>query len=170
MVSPKNYELAARNLARFPVVTIDIEGLLIDALKEAAKEAKVNWELVVKTDSKPNEGDWDRLMLLVGRAIPKVQCEILKHRSDKKTLLFIYTGLLARYEQMAIFEILRDEVGKRDGIHGVWILVPGDDLPLVDGKPIPVLGAGQCTKIPASWLSNEHRSNGSRAASESVRT
>ena len=38
-----------------------------------AERAKVNWELVLKTDATPYQGDWDKLMLLVGRALPLVE-------------------------------------------------------------------------------------------------
>ena len=165
MVSPKSYEMAIHNLSRFPVEIVDLEGVFISAMRDACEAAKpkVSWDLVVKTDAKPNEGDWDRLLLLVGRAMPQVEAAILEYRTTNgngKTVLLTYAGMLARYEKMSLFETLREEVGKRDGLHGVWILVPGDDLPLMDGKAIPLIGSGQCTRIPTSWLKNEHRTSG----------
>ena len=31
---------------------------------------RVNWDLVLKTDARPQAGDWDKLMMLVGRTMP----------------------------------------------------------------------------------------------------
>ena len=105
MVSPKSYEMAIRNLSRFPIELVDLEGVFISALTDVAEQAKVNWDLVLKTDSKPHEGDWDKLMLLVNRAMPMVEAEILKSRSSNghgKTVLLTYAGMLARYEKMSL--------------------------------------------------------------------
>ena len=67
-------------------------------------------------------------------------------------MLLVYTGLLARYDQMALLERLRDKVGRRDGIPGVWLLIPGDQQAMMDGKAIPLIGPGQRTRVPLSWL------------------
>ena len=45
-------------------------GRPLDALREVADKAHVNWDLVLKTDAAPQTGDWDKLMILVGRAMP----------------------------------------------------------------------------------------------------
>ena len=75
-------------------------------------------------------------------------------------MLLVYAGLLARYEQMDLLERLRDKIGRRDGIPGLWLLVPGDHQALMDGKAVPVLSPGQRARIPESWLENKHRANG----------
>ncbi len=160
MVHPKYYERAAQELTqRFPVKLIDFEGLLIDALRDVATQAKVNWELVLKTDARPGEGDWDKLMLLIGRAMPVVEHQL---SASGQTMLLIYPGLLARYDQMTLLERLREKVGRRNGIPGVWLLLPGDQQAMLDGKAIPLISPGQRTRIPLSWLRNEHRGEVSR--------
>ncbi len=75
-------------------------------------------------------------------------------------MLLVYAGVLARYDQMTLLERLRDQVGRRDGIPGLWILIPGDQEALMDGKAIPILSPGQRARIPESWLQNVHRGNG----------
>lgn len=158
LVDPKSYEQAADELSRrFPVQLVDCEGLFIDALRGAAQQAKVNWEAVIKTDAAPKGGDWDKLMRLVGRAMPSVEQQFM---TADKTILLIYPGLLARYERMDLLERLRDQVGRRDGIPGLWLLVPGDHQALLDGKPVPLISAGQRARIPESWIGNEHRGRG----------
>ena len=158
MVNPKYYQRAAKELCdRFPVQIVDFEGLFIDALKGVAEKAKVQWDLVLQTDSRPGEGDWDKLMLLIKRAMPQIEKQL--SQADR-TMLVIYPGLLARYDQMTLLERLRDKVGRSDGIPGVWLLIPGDQQPLMDGKAIPLISPGQRTRVPLSWLQNVHRSRG----------
>jgi serine/threonine protein kinase len=156
LVNPKHYPDAISELQdRFPVEVVDFEGLFIDALKEAADKAKVDWDLVVQTDATPGKGDWDRLMLLVRRAIPQVEKRLL---AAEKTILLVYPGLIARYGQMDLIERLRDKVGRRDGIPGLWMLIPGDSQALIEGQALPILAPGQRTRIPTAWLQNVHRS------------
>ena len=150
VVSPKRYDVAYRELgARFPVELVDFEGLFIEALRQVAERAKVNWELVLKTDAIPYQGDWDKLMLLVGRAMPLVEERLMQ---TEKTLLMIYAGL-ARYDQMGVLERLREAVGRRGGIPGLWVLLAGDQQATLEGKKaVPVLSPGQRVRVPDSWL------------------
>ena len=89
--------------------------------------------------------------------MPLVEQEL---SSVRKPMLVVYAGLLARYEQMDLLERLRERIGRRDGIPGLWLLVPGDHQALMDGKAVPVLSPGQRARIPESWIRNEHRANG----------
>lgn len=150
LVNPKHYERACRELCRrFPLELIDFEGLFLDALQTTASKAKVNWDLVLQTDTQPHQGDWDKLMMLVGRAMPAIKCQLL---DADKTMLVIYPGLLARYDQMDLLSELSQKVGRSDGIPGLWLLLPGDNQALIDGKPVPLIGPGQRTRIPERWL------------------
>src|SRR5262249_37702023 len=154
LVAPKYYERAFQELTRrFQVELVDFEGLFIDALREAATKAKVNWELVIQTDAKPNQGDWNKLQLLVGRAVASVE-ETLK--KAEKPVLLIYASLLARYDRMDLLERLRDKVGRRGGISSLWILIPGDHQAMMDGKAVPILGPGQRAEVPASCAGTGH--------------
>ena len=85
-----------------------------------------------------------------------------------RTMLVVYAGLLARYDQMGLLSRLSQKVGRRDGIPGLWLLLPGDHQALIDGKPVPLISPGQRARIPESWLQNLHRANG--AASPDVHT
>ena len=126
-------------------------------MHQVVDKANADWELVLKTDGTPHTGDWHKLMLLVGRTIPLVEQQLV--RADK-TMLVIYAGLLARYNQMTLLERLRDKVGRSDGIPGLWLLIPGDQYAVMDGKAVPVISPGQRVRIPESWLQNIHRANG----------
>ena len=155
MVNPKYYERARSELCgRFPLQLVDFEGVFLDSLRETAGSAQVNWDLVLQTDVQPNHGDWDKLMMLVGRAMPAVEQQLMQ---ADKTMLVIYSGLLARYDQMDVLSRLSQKVGRKDGIPGLWLLLPGDNAAMIDGKPVPLIGPGQRTRIPESWLQNLHR-------------
>lgn len=155
LVNPKYYDRARKELCRrFPLELIDFEGLFLDALHETADNAKVKWDLVLQTDTRPQEGDWDKLMMLVGRTMPTVEAQLL---NAEKTMLVIYPSLMARYDQMDLLSRLSQKVGRSDGIPGLWLLLPGDNQAMVDGKPVPLIGPGQRTRIPESWLQNLHR-------------
>jgi hypothetical protein len=162
LVAPKYYERACQELLRrFGVELVDFEGLFIDALRDAAEKAKVNWELVIQTDAKPNQGDWNKLQLLVGRAVAAVE-ETLKR--VERPVLLTYASLLARYDRMDLLERLRDRVGRRGGIPSLWVLIPGDYQPVMDGKAVPILSPGQRARVPVSWIDNDHRGNGRKRA------
>ncbi|WP_017326156.1 BREX system serine/threonine kinase PglW [Synechococcus sp. PCC 7336] len=155
LVNPKCYQRAQQELCdRFPVQLVDYEALFLDALKRVADRAKVKWDLVLQADANPNEGDWDKLMLLVRRAMPLVEAELLK---ATQTIVLIYPGLLARYDQMTLLERLREKVGREDGIPGVWLLLPNQQQATIDGKAVPLLSPGQRAKITDEWLENRHR-------------
>ena len=155
LVHPKYYQRASDELySRFPITLIDFEALFLKALREVAEKARVNWDLVLQTDATPHAGDWHKLLLLVGRAMPLVEAQL---SALDKTVLITYAGVLARYDRMDLLERLRDKVGRHDGIPGLWLLLPGQHQAVMDGKAVPILSPGQRANIPESWLQNMHR-------------
>jgi hypothetical protein len=152
LVSPHRYQRARAELAqRFPVQEVDYEGLFLDCLRQVADKAEVVWSNVLEADTTPNEGSWNKLMLLVGRAMPLVEEELLK---ADHTILLIYPALLARYQQMTLLERLRESIGRPGGIPGLWVLVPNDQQAMVEGQAVPLLSPGQRARIPEKWLRN----------------
>ena len=92
LVHPKKHERAREKLCRqFPVQLLDFEGLFLDCLKQVIEQSRVRWDLVLETDARPHVGDWDKLMILVARAMPLVEERFLQAESP---LLVIYPGLL----------------------------------------------------------------------------
>ena len=58
LVNPRYYQQTYKELSdRFPVMLVDFEQLFIDALRQVAEKAKVIWELVLKTDATPHQGE-----------------------------------------------------------------------------------------------------------------
>ena len=150
IVNPKCYQRAVKELQnRFAVEVVDVEGLIVDTLRDVASKANAKWEALVNADAKPGSEPWKKFMVLINRAIPIVEKQL---SSSSKTLLLIYPGLLARYDQMPMLERLRERVGRKDGVAGVWMLIPGDTQAMLDGKAIPIISPGQKTRIPEQWI------------------
>jgi serine/threonine protein kinase len=155
IVNPKCYQRAVSELQnRFSIEVVDIEGLIVDTLRDVASKANAKWDALVNADAKPGSEPWKKFMVLVNRAMPIVEKQL---STSSKTLLLIYPGLLARYDQMPMLERLREKVGRKDGVAGVWMLIPGDTQAMLDGKAIPIISPGQKTRIPDQWIRNEHR-------------
>jgi len=79
------------------------------------------------------------------------------HLENGRSILVVYPGLLARYGQMGFLETLREEVNRARRLKSCWLLLPGDNQALIDGQAVPLIGPGQKTRIPESWLQNVHR-------------
>jgi hypothetical protein len=128
-------------------------------MKASAAALGAKWEVVLKADAAaPESTDWRRLQTLVRQAMPAV--ERILFSADRPVLL-VYPGLLARYNQLAAIEKLRQACAGSTDAPGFIILLPADEqrhMPVLDGKPIPVLLASEWARIPDTWLVNLHRS------------
>jgi hypothetical protein len=170
IVNPKCYQRAVSELQnRFSIEVVDIEGLIVDTLRDVASKANAKWDALVNADAKPGSEPWKKFMVLVNRAMPIVEKQVLsgqrsavsdQQEACRRSILMIYPGLLARYEQLGLLEKIRDEIGRSKGLHSCWILIPGDIQAFIDGKPVPIISPGQKTKIPDTWLANIHRAGG----------
>lgn len=145
-------------LRRFKLQRVSFDELLFAALREEAKELEIDWPIIEQADgTDPASTDWQNLLQLVGRVTPKITADLL---SRKAHLLLVHPGLIARYDQMAVLETLRDKVGHEVPCPGLWVLVAADgqsDLPVLDHAEIPLITPGQRAKVSESWLENLHR-------------
>ena len=158
LVPPARLALAEHTLAaRFPVQTHSLDALLIRHMKAFASEKRVDWRLVLRADAvpaaeRPGSRDWGNLQRVVRSALPALQAELA---ASPRHLLVTNLGLLARYDQLALVDTLREATGRPGGPPGLWLLIPADaqqSKPVLDGKPIPVFTAAQWTRIPDLWL------------------
>ena len=93
----------------------------------------------------------------MARVAPKI-ADDLANRTEH--LLLVHPGLIARYDQMAILETLRDKVGHDVPCPGLWVLVATDgqnDMPMLDHAEIPLITPGQRAKVSEAWIDNVHR-------------
>ena len=145
-------------LRRFPIERVSFDDLLFEALRREAEELEIDWAIIEQADGADRSGqDWNNLLHLVARAAPKVVAELCNRRDH---LLLVNPGLIARYDQMAVLETLRDKVGHDVPCPGLWVLVATDgqhDLPMLDNAEIPLITPGQRARVSEAWVDNVHR-------------
>ena len=160
-VEPQWLGRARLELARrFSVSVCDLDAVFLKALHAEADQKRARWDVVLKADSaEPNSSDWRNLQRLVESALPQVESSL---RSSDQTKLAVNPGLLARYDRLNLFAQMASDIGRTNGIHGLWILVPANDqspLPLLGRKPIPITNAAQHARLTEAWLANKHRAS-----------
>ncbi len=159
MTLPQHLQAAQREIARrFQVQRLSLDGLLVAAMQAQATRAGARWEVVLRSDADPSGKAWTNLLLLVQRSLPAVEEEVFRHRG---LVLLVHAGLVARYGAIDLLERLRDRVGDREAPRGAWLLLAADEqseLPLLEGRPVPILGHTQRARVPREWLENLHRS------------
>ena len=160
VVDPRFYERTADELChRFGVQRIDVEEIVIAALRETAAALDVDWNLVVVTDADRSSPDWQNLRLLVERARPLIAARLV---APGATSLLVYADILVRFELKGLLADLQQQIGTKTGPHGVWLLVPGSHAILLDGQPVGV--PGQQGIVSEAWLQNLHRAARTLAA------
>lgn len=144
---------------RFDIDIRDLDRLFIDLMKREAGTAGADWNVVLKADAaqQHDSAEWQNLQILVERCLPDIT-KLL--RSPDRTPLIIHPGLLARYDRMNLLSGIVADIGRIDGIHGLWLLVPANDqslLPVLNQKAIPITNPAQHIRLNRAWLANKHR-------------
>lgn len=155
MTAPSTAARVEEQLAkRFGVVVTNVDRLVLGAMRDAAREHQVDWGLVLRADVAPSGTvDAENLRRLVRLAMTRIDARLA---SSDSTLLLTNPGLLVRYDEMPLIDRLRERVTQPGGgLKGAWILIPADEqaeLPVLDGKPIPVLTPAQWVRVPEGWV------------------
>lgn len=139
---------------------VDVDGLLIAAMREQAAARNAQWSVLVAADAAPR-GDrrWALLQRLVDLSLPAVEEHLC---AVPGVAVLTGLGLLARYDRMAVLERLRDALTRgtaRQPLTGLVVLVPGDDpsaRPVIDGRSIPVITPNHWAHLPGAWLQRSH--------------
>jgi serine/threonine protein kinase len=153
VVTPREYDRTADELARrFAVAPIDVEQVVLDALRETAESLQVDWNLVLAADESTSSPDWQNLRQLVECARPLIAARLVVPDS---VALLLYADILVRYGLKSLLADLYQRIGSQHGPQGVWLLLPGSHVPLIDGQPVGV--TGQQAVVPDAWLQNLHR-------------
>ena len=149
---------------RFRVLEHSMEEMLIRHMKAVVAEIGADWNVVLAADAVPparreQSTDWQNLLRVVARALPRVDAEIC---AATEPVLLTWPGLLARYGQLGYVHELQTRTGLEDGPPALWMLVPSDGQnvqPTVDGQAVPVFGAPQWARIPEHWLRQQRAEN-----------
>lgn len=162
---PTNRRLELRReLARFTgtphdVVSLDLERWFLEELRADAAAKSVSWERLVSADvADPGSKDQTNLRILTHAAAERVEARVL---AAGTRVMAWNPGVLVRYGEMAVIDRLRGRAGLADSdLQTLWLVVFGstvDPKPLIDGQPVPVLGASEWVDITDAWLTNRHR-------------
>lgn len=143
----KDYARTARDLPSLytaqGLAVLDAAALLVDATKKLASQFQIKWDFVVEMDAKPHSTpDWAQLSQLVRQAVTPAWHHAL---TQDAPLLIVNVSALVRYGMTPLLAELLDLGTPRPAAR--WLLVARDgrnELPLLDGEPVPV--------GPAGWL------------------
>lgn len=158
--APPGFEAKARLELerRFPVEICDLDAVFLEGMKQQAQSAGADWNIVLRADGAPHDSaDWKNLQMLVERCLPSIAEGL---RSPDRTKLIVHPGLLARYDRMNVLADLASDVGRSDGIYGLWILVPLNEQsprPTLNQKAVPLSNPAQHVRLNHAWLANKHR-------------
>lgn len=153
VVAPREYDRTAAELAtRFRVSPIDVERVVLDSLRESADALGVDWNLVLAADEDTAGPDWQNLLQLVERTRDTIAKRLFE--PDAVSLL-LYPDILVRYRLKSLLADLSGQIGSPGGPQGIWLLLPGGHVPLIDGQPVGV--TGQQAVVSEAWLQNLHR-------------
>lgn len=152
-----SYDEMIRTLtSRLNADPIDVTGLLIDAMRDAATRHGVAWDLIVASDAQP-AGSPDRVMLdrLVTMCMPAVvdaMAAAIDGGDPDRPALLVEAAPLARYGHMDVLTRWTDMTTPRP--RAVWLVAPlARNTPgsLLDGVPIPLGSPGQYLRVDARW-------------------
>jgi len=157
---PPGFEAKARIELerRFKLDVCDLDAVFLDGMRQQAQTAGADWNIVLRADAAPHDSaDWKNLQMLVERCLPSVSGGL---RSPDRTKLLVHPGLLARYDRMEVLGDLASDVGRSDGIYGLWVLVPLNEQsprPTLNHKAVPLSNPAQHVRLNQAWLANKHR-------------
>jgi serine/threonine protein kinase len=147
----------AELLNRFPVQRVDGDALFLRHLRTVAAEYEISWDTVLLADAAvEGSEDQQNLRRLVDMIRPGLRQDLV---FPTRTSLLVNPGLFARYGLMGLLAELRNDVGRPEGPHGLWLLIPAvvqSALPKLNGQPVPVISEHQHITLPEAWLDNAH--------------
>jgi serine/threonine protein kinase len=146
------YEAVGEIVRRFHPEVVDLDRVLLDAMRQLALARNISWDRILTADAEPPESRHRaRLGALVAESIPTVETAL---RGRPGPVLLVNPGLLARYNQLSLIDRLREDPGP-----GVWLLVAGQDThkPMIDSEAVPLISPNHWARVREYWIRNRHR-------------
>ncbi len=145
-------------VGRFGAAVLDVTQLLIDAMRAQADTAGLPWDMVRAADAAPpGSRDAAGLAVLVQRSLPAIDAAIdgacAAAAEGSRPVLLTETAPLARYNHLAVLAPRADLATRR--AQAIWVLVPqlpGNDGPVIDGRPLPLAAPGQFFRLDSDWI------------------
>ncbi|WP_162142126.1 BREX system serine/threonine kinase PglW [Ilumatobacter coccineus] len=150
---------AERQLERLATSTVNLDVWLVEELEALTADGKPPWTTLAAADAAGDGGSaWANVKKMVDVALTKVTARLA---ALEGTVLVTNLGLLARYERLNVVAEWRDLLhSKSTSLSAVWLLMPSasaTEVPLLDGRAVPVISRNEWSQIPADWLRNAHR-------------
>ena len=150
---------AERQLAGLDVTTINVDLWIAQELENLAASGKPSWDTLTAADAAgPGGVNWGRLSQVVDSALERVTDRLL---ATGDTVLLTNMGLLARYDRLDLVAAWKDRLHEgRHPLKAIWLLIPStvaSEVPMLDGRAIPVVSRNEWSRIPVDWLKNAHR-------------
>ncbi|MCM8626197.1 BREX system serine/threonine kinase PglW, partial [Accumulibacter sp.] len=143
-----------------PLQRVNFDALLLGALREQARAARVDWNVVLEADAADRGSrHWSNLQRLVQRTLPTLRAALLQGPAP---ILLVSAGLLARYDLMTLITEIEEHAGRPGHTPALWLLLPTthQGLPVIDGVPVPIVNNLQNSRTLAlaqAWVENKHR-------------
>ncbi len=162
-VAPNHQDRAIRTLATQGATVVDVDELLINALRAEADAKRIDWDrAILATDAAGPAGpNWPRLLTIARSAVAGIADRL---RAESEHTLLVHPGLLARYDLFGLLDDLREHTTQIAApgqvLKTLWVLVPSDDpnaAPALAGRAIPVTTSSEHLALPEVWLNNLHR-------------
>jgi len=162
-VAPNHQDRAIRALAAHGATVVNLDELLINALRAEANSKRIDWDrAILATDAGgPDAPNWQRLLTIARSAAAGIADGL---RAGSEHTLLVYPGLLARYDLLGLLDDLREDTTRIAApgqvLKALWVLVPNDDpnaAPALAGRAIPVTNSSEHLALPEVWLNNLHR-------------
>lgn len=137
---------------------VAVAHLPLDHPHAWAAGGQAECQVVREAEGDPVGGeDAAPLLDLVAEVLLAVEIHLL---ASDRPILLDHPGPLARYERIDLLTRLRDPVGRRGRCPAMLVLAAGDeqsDLPLIDGREVPLITSGQRARVSLTWVENQHR-------------
>lgn len=159
-VEPQRAEqLELRLQQRHGAVIVDVDEVLIGAMRSEARNRNIDWALVERADGRAGTPDWTSLKNLVRLALPELRRTIVEAGT---VVVLTSAGLLDRYGDGAalLLDELRDHADGTTRIDGgtartLLLVIPSltpDARPKLGGSSVPVITSSHWATVPKGWF------------------
>jgi len=150
---------AESQLDRLVDFTASVDEWLVNQIETLTATGKPSWDTLAAADGAGQNGAaWGRLRQVVDRALDQFTEQLL---GTEGTVLLTNAGLLARYDRLDLVANWRDALHSGGhALKALWLLIPStaaSNVPLLDGRAVPVISRNEWSQIPVDWLRNAHR-------------
>ena len=150
--------------AKLGAVQLDVTQVLIDAMRQQSEAAGLPWETVRAADAAPpGSREAQGLAVLVQRSLAALEAAIdatLAAAPDAtRPVLLTDVAPLARYGHLNTLAPRADLATRRP--QAIWVEVPqlpGNQGPVIDGRPLPLAAPGQFFLLESDWLDRQQHS------------